>query len=962
MPALRIPSATYRLQFNHRFTFKQALEFVSYFHELGISDLYASPIMKSISGSMHGYDVLDPCQLNPEIGSEEDFERFVKALKEAHMGFVLDIVPNHMCIAGPDNKWWQDVLENGPSSLYANYFNVIWDPPKSELKNKVLLAVLDQQYGKVIENQDLKVVYEVGAFFIEYKTRRFPVNPTTWPTILKPVAKELIPKLGEEDPNLLELQSIMTALEHLPITTMEHDLEKCKERAREKEIIKKRLAVLTEQSIVIREAIQNSMNELNGQKEDRHSFDRLEQLLNEQAYRLSFWRVTNDEINYRRFFDVNDLVSMRVENEEVFKAMHELVLNYVKQGWITGLRIDHVDGLFDPQQYFIRLQNACALACDEKQDLVNRYFYIIIEKILGENEKLRPQWLVFGTTGYDYLNLLNGVFVIPESQTEMKRIYDHFINRHFEMSEVMYSCKRLILIIAMSSELHILARQLAKVSEQHRWSRDFTLETLRSALRDIIACFPVYRSYIRTEDSQVQAEDREYIVNTIQEAKRLNPVSDPSIFEFIESVLLLEDPPGLTDEQISYRRDFVMRFQQLTGPVTAKGEEDTAFYRYYPLVSLNEVGMDPTQFGVEIEFFHTKNQERLQAWPHTLLATSTHDTKRNEDVRARINVLSENPERWNKALCHWNRLNRSRKVIVNKREVPDVNEEFLLYQTLIGTWPLYAMDATTKAQYIDRIEKYMLKAIKEAKIHTSWVNPNDDYEKGVLEFTRRILDLEPDNLFLKEFEKFIQPIIRAGMFNSLSQTLIKMTTPGIPDFYQGSELWEFNLVDPDNRRPVDYSNRRNLLGMLKQKSQEDAQALVTHLMETPEDGRIKLYVTAQVLNFRLQNSHLFQQGSYLSIEIRGEKSKHIVAFNRGNDQKQILVVAGRFYTQLIENAEYIQPMGSIWKDTALILPLHLEGTYRDLLSGITFSSSQSHELSLEQIFSKLPIAILEKVS
>lgn len=961
MPALRIPSATYRLQFNHHFTFKQALEFISYFHELGISDLYASPIMKSISGSTHGYDVLDPCQLNPEIGSEEEFEQLIKAIKDVNMGLILDIVPNHMCIASPDNKWWQDVLENGPSSLYANYFNIIWDPPKPELKNKVLLAVLDQQYGKIIENQDLKVVYDAGTFFIEYKTRPFPVNPVTWPTILKPVVKELLPKLGEEDANLLELQSIITALEHLPIT-VERDLEKWKERAREKEIIKKRLVALTEESPIIQEAIQNSMNALNGQKGDPHSFDRLEQLLNEQSYRLSYWRVTNDEINYRRFFDVNDLVSMRVENEEVFEAMHELVLKYIKLGWITGLRIDHVDGLFDPQQYFVRLQKACALALKEKQEQEGRNFYIIVEKILGGNEKLRPQWLVFGTTGYDYLNLLNGVFVVPESHANMRKIYDQFIDRHFEMSDVMYSCKKLILTISMSSELHILARQLEKVSEQHRWSRDFTLETLRSALRDTIACFPVYRSYIRAEDSEVQTEDREYILIAIQEAKRLNPASDPSIFEFIESVLLLEDPPGLTEEQISYRRDFVMRFQQLTGPVTAKGEEDTAFYRYYPLASLNEVGMDPISFGIEVEFFHNKNLERLQVWPHTLLATSTHDTKRSEDVRARINVLSENPEQWKEALHHWSQLNQSRKVIVNKREVPDANEEFLLYQTLVGTWPLYPMDATARAQYIDRIEKYMLKAIKEAKIHTSWVNPNDAYEKGVLEFTRRILDLEPDNLFLREFEKFAQPIIRAGMFNSLSQTLLKITTPGVPDFYQGSELWEFNLVDPDNRRPVDYSNRRNLLAMLKQKSQEDARALVAHLMETPEDGRIKLYITAQVLNFRLQHPNLFQRGGYLPIETKGKKAKHVVTFNRGYDQKQIIVAVGRFYTQLIENAEDMRPTASIWKDTTLIIPSHLEGNYRDVFSGLILSTSQNHELCFDQIFNELPVAILEKVS
>lgn len=959
MSALRIPIATYRLQFNHHFTFKQALEFVSYFQELGISDFYASPIMKAMPGSVHGYDGLDPNQLNPEIGNEEDFGLLIKGLKECGMGFILDIVVNHMSIASASNKWWQDVLENGPSSLYADYFNVVWDPPKLELKNKVLLAVLDQQYGKVIENQELKLVYEAGAFFIEYKTRRFPVNPLTGPTILKPVVEHLLPKLGEEDANLLELQSIVTALDHLP-TMVEADLEKCKERAREKEIIKKRLATLVEEAPLIGETIQNVMTSLNGQKGEAHSFDRLEQLLNEQAYRLSFWRVTNDEINYRRFFDVNDLINMRVENEEVFEAMHELVLKYVKQGWVTGLRIDHVDGLFDPEQYFSRLQEACVLGLEGRNEQIGRDFYIIVEKILKGNEKLHPQWLVFGTTGYDYLTFLNGVFIVSENRTMITQIYEHFINHHYEMTDVMYACKKLILFVSMSSELHILAKQLEKISEQHRWSRDFTLETLRFALREIIACFPVYRTYIRLEDSKVHEEDQQYIIDATQNAKRLNPVTDPSVFEFIENVLLLEDPPGLTEEQVFYRRDFVMRFQQLTGPVTAKGEEDTAFYRYYPLASLNEVGMDCKIFGTDLHVFHQLNQERLETWPHTLLATSTHDTKRSEDVRARINVLSENPGAWKKALYQWSEVNRARKVLFDNREIPNRNEEFLLYQTLIGTWPLYPMDATARAQYIDRIEKYMLKAIKEAKIHTSWINSNDAYEKGIQDFIHRILDLDPDNHFLKEFEAFIPSIIKAGIFNSLSQTLLKMTTPGVPDFYQGSELWEFHLVDPDNRRPVDYSNRQHLLNMLKQKAQEDRGALITHLMETPEDGRIKLYLTSQVLNFRLQNPSLFQEGNYQPIEVKGEKAKHVVPFSRTKNQKQIIVAVGRFYTQL-SDSEFVLPIGKVWENTVLAFSPYLEGNYQDILSGNAFSVSQGGDISLEQMFAKLPLIIAEKI-
>ena len=958
MASLRIPSATYRLQFNHLFTFKQALNCLSYFQELGISDLYSSPIMKSVVGSLHGYDVLDCCALNPEIGTEEEFGQMAKALQELKMGLILDTVPNHMCISEPSNKWWQDVLENGPCSLYSGYFSIIWNPPKAELKNKVLLAVLDQQYGKVIENQEIKVVYEEGAFFIEYKTRRFPVNLRTWRAILNPVVDQLLPQLGEENSSLLELQSIMTALEHLPGID-ETDPEKCKEGNREKEIIKKRLANLVENAPLIQEAIELVMSSLNGQKGDSHSFDSLEELLKSQAYRLSFWRVTNDEINYRRFFDISDLISMRVEEENVFVAMHELVLKYVKQGWITGLRIDHVDGLFDPQQYFVRLQEACAEVLDESHEQPGRHFYLIVEKILGGEEQLRSQWLVFGTTGYDYLNLLNGIFVVKENSVKLKQIYEHFIDRHNEMTEVIYNCKKLILILSMSSELHILARHLAEVSEQHRWSRDYTLETLRTALRDVIASFPVYRSYIRLEDCEVQEEDREYILTAINLAKRRNPASDPSIFDFIESVLLLKDPPGLSEEQILHRRHFVMRLQQLTGPVTAKGVEDTAFYRYYPLASLNDVGMDPTSFGTDVADFHKKNQERLQKWPHTLLATSTHDSKRSEDVRSRINVLSENPAAWKEALLRWSNLNQSRKTLIENREVPDHNEEFLLYQTLIGSWPLYSMDASARAQYTDRIEKYLIKALKEAKIHSSWINPNEAYEKRVQEFIGRILNLDPDNQFIKDFENFIQPIVKAGMFNSLAQIILKMTTPGVPDFYQGSELWEFTLVDPDNRHSVDYSNRQHLLNMLKQKAQEDPGALITHLMETPEDGRIKLYMTSKILNFRQQNPGLFQEGDYVPLEVTGEKSKHVVAFSRIKDQQQIIVAVGRFYTQLLSSTA-VAPLDRVWENTVLVLPQQLEGTYRDILSGITLSPSHRN-LPLQQVFSKLPMVVLEKV-
>jgi (1->4)-alpha-D-glucan 1-alpha-D-glucosylmutase len=958
---LRIPSATYRLQFNQYFTFKQALELIPYFKELGISDYYSSPIMKAEPGSLHGYDVLDYTQVNPEIGTEEEFGHLALALQEQEMGFVLDIVPNHMCISQPGNRWWTDVLENGPSSLYARYFNIVWKPPKAELRNKILLAVLGQQYGKVIENQELNLAYEGGAFFVEYGGSHFPINPRTWNVILKPVVQLAEKELGENHPDILEIQSILTAIDHLP-SLSDRDPEKIKERNREKEIVKKRLSSLLDNQPAILKAVQDSLRSLNGVKGDPHSFDRLEELLKSQAYRLSYWRVTNDEINYRRFFDVSKLASIRVEDEEVFSAVHELVFKWIKQKWVTGLRVDHVDGLFDPEYYLQRLQQGCwEASTGEKIADANRCFYVLVEKILVGKEQLRSQWPVYGTTGYDFLNLVNGLFIVQDHGASIQLIYDHFIGRHEDLMEIIYICKKLILIASMSSELHILARHLEEVSEQHRWSRDFTLESLRFALREMIACFPVYRSYIRAHEGQVSSEDRQYIISAIQQAKRLNPAIDLSIFDFIQSVLLLEDPVGLTNDQIAHRREFVMRFQQLTGPVTAKGFEDTAFYRTYPLVSINDVGMNPLTFGVSIDQFHEKNKERYEKWPHTLLATFTHDTKRSEDVRTRIDVLAEDPEGWKQALHRWREFNRDKKIVIDNREVPDSKEEYLLYQTLIGSWPLYPMDANARANYIDRIDQYMNKALKEAKFHTSWITPNEEYEKGIQSFIRKIFALDHAATFLKDFTDYMKPIVRAGLFNSLCQTLVKMTCPGVPDFYQGSELWEFTLVDPDNRRPVDYSSRQQLLYSLKEQAQQDSLSLVSHLIENLEDGRIKLYLTFQVLNFRLQHLSLFNEGNYLPIQVAGAREKHVIAWMRQKDHQQIVVVIGRWFTQLGDMASTL-PLGpSIWQDTALLCSEFQPGPYRDVLTGQVWNFNQP-SWQVAELFSKLPLVLLEKIN
>lgn len=968
----RIPLATYRLQFNREFTFKQASDLISYLYRLGISDIYASPLFAARPGSLHGYDVTDPTKLNPEIGSEDDFLNFARQLKEREMGLIMDVVPNHMCVAGSSNKWWNDVLENGPSSPYAKFFDIDFNPPKMSLENKTLLPVLGDQYGRVLENQELKLAYKRGAFTVNYYETLLPLAPRTYSKILERVIPRVKESLGEYHGDVLELESIVTALSHLPPRT-ETDPEKTKERLREKEIIKRRLATLSEKSRKVREAINQTIEVFNGQKGEPGSFDLLEDLLGAQAYRLSYWRVAADEINYRRFFDINELAAIRVEEPEVFAAAHDLVFKLMRQGWVTGLRIDHVDGLFDPEQYLSNLQrgarralkqsNTGQLSVKPRNAALERACYIVVEKILGADEKLPQAWLCHGTTGYDFMNLVNGVFVQKENSKAFRSLYHRFTGHEANFSRRVYASKKLILRVAMSSELHVLSRKLDRISEQSRYTRDFTLNSLQYALGEVIACFPVYRSYIRAEHTKVSAGDRAHINTAIHEAKRRNPAISPSIFDFIHSILLLEDLEGLSVEQLAERFEFVTRFQQLTGPVTAKGVEDTAFYRAYPLVSLNEVGGEPAMFGFTVDEFHQQVSRRAREWAHTMNASSTHDTKRGEDVRARINVLSEIPARWYRAVRRWHNWNQSKKTKVEGHEAPDAHAEYLLYQTLIGAWPFGEMNEAEQAQFVERIQNYFSKALKEAKIHSSWINPNEEYENAAREFVARILEPSEENQFLADFLKLQSLISQAGIFNSLAQSVIKATAPGVPDYYQGSELWDLNLVDPDNRRPVDYASRERLLNELQAASEGDKAALVERLVTHPQDSRIKLYVVSNALSFRRANRELFAKGVYTPIPAQGNRAAHVLAFARTLGDQAVIIACGRFFTQLIGSESL--PRGQVtWGETFLALPAELAaGCYREILTGTTLCIDHKPDqaaLSLAQAFGHLPVAILEK--
>lgn len=991
----RIPRSTYRLQFGPHLTLDAARQLVDYLSELGITDAYASPLFKAREGSAHGYDVIDHAAIDPHLGTPADFQAFAEALRGREMGLLMDVVPNHMGIDDPNNAWWQDVLENGRSSMYAKYFDIDWFPPKEMLHEKVLLPFLGEQYGRAMENQELKLVYEDHTFRIAYYESRYPLAPRSWRSVLQLVVELLSPAMDEEHPERMELESVITALENLSPRT-ETDPERIRERYREKEVTRRRLAGLYDSSELIRQAMDKAIERFNGVAGDPRSFDRLEALLDEQAYRLSHWRVATDEINYRRFFDINALAAIRVEDPDVFEAVHAMIFRFLKEGWVTGLRIDHPDGLFDPLQYFSELQARChTLQRPEDADGpagapgdARPSLYLVVEKILHHDESLPPDWPVCGTTGYDFMNQLNGLFVARRGVYQMLSIYSRFTGQPRSFGDVLYNGKLTILHTSLASELNVLAGQLDRISEQHRFSRDFTRASLRRALREVIACFPVYRTYIRPESGEVSDADRRRIHAAIRAAKRRNPNLSPSFFDFIGSVLLLEDPDGLTDEQRKERRQWVMKFQQVTGPVTAKGLEDTAFYRFYPLASLNEVGGDPRVPGVPAEEFHRAMAERAEHWPHSISATSTHDTKRGEDVRARLNVLSEIPEDWDQAIRRWHAACEPFLSEIEGSPVPDANEEYLFYQTLVGTWPLEPMDDAARQQYTQRIAGYMEKAMKEAKVNTSWTYPNVEYDEAVAKFVRAVLSQPPESKFIQDLDAFVRTISDAGFTNSLAQLLLKLTAPGVPDFYQGTELWDFSLVDPDNRRPVDFELRRRLLDEVNGRAERDLAELVAELFMRWPDPRIKLLLTSRALAFRRDHAELFSRGRYLPLTIEGSRSEHAFAFAREHEGRwavcivpRLAVAAWQREPELVAVGATVEREGSAddrqqppkmrvlgpppaawFSDTIVRLPPETPEVWEDVTTGEIVSGSagggMAHAIELADAFRRFPVALL----
>ncbi|MBI2834775.1 MAG: malto-oligosyltrehalose synthase [Acidobacteria bacterium] len=950
------PVTTYRLQFDRGFGFADARHLVPYLAELGVTECYCSPYLKANPGSRHGYDICEHGSLSPELGSEADYEEFCTTLQARGLGHILDFVPNHMAADPRSNPWWRDVLENGPSSPFAEFFDIDWDPIKPELKGKVLLPVLGDQYGRVLERGELQLRFQDGALHLWYFDLDLPINPRQSPRVLGLHRDRLEREMGG-DPSLREYLSILTALHNLPVYT-EREPTRIAERQREKEVARERLSRLVAESPRIRRHVEECIRQANGTPGDPQSFDVLHDLLENQAYRLANWRTAADEINYRRFFDINELVALRMEVPAVFEATHGLLKRLLSDGRVTGIRVDHPDGLLDPAAYFERLQQ-----------LTDRPLYVVVEKILSPGESLSQDWPIAGTTGYGFLNGVPGLFVDPRHVRAMRRLYTRITGRQESFEEVAYQSRRTIMLTAMASELNVLAHALNRLSEQDRCSRDFTLNNCRTVLREVVACFPVYRTYVSRRGAS--EFDRAIITTAIADARRRNPLLEASIFDFLRDILL---QPALADASekdpvASDRLRFAMKVQQFTAPVQAKGVEDTAFYRYHVLVSANDVGGHPGRLSVQVLDFHEMNRQRLEHWPLELIATSTHDTKRGEDARARIAVLSEMPDAWSKAVGTWMRINGPNRVKLRGAWAPDRNDEYLLYQIVIGAWPAedpqLPVPDRAPADVADRIVAYMQKAAREAKVHTSWTEENPEYLSALVRFIKETLTGRTARRFLASFAPFQRRVARIGMVNSLAQLVLKLASPGVPDFYQGSELWDLSLVDPDNRRPVDFSARQQFLAALRPvvdqiKQGNTVEREVRDLLTHWGDGRIKLLVTTCGLRFRRQHSALMLDGAYTPLEVEGMHGDHVVAFARHDDSGTLLAVAPRLVVPLVDEGQSL-PLGPAWGSSRIVLPAAARATrYRHVITGewCEAAGSDHSHLPMATALCNCPVALL----
>jgi (1->4)-alpha-D-glucan 1-alpha-D-glucosylmutase len=930
----RVPRATYRLQFNAGFTFDDARRIAPYLADLGVTDIYASPILKARKGSTHGYDVVDASALNPELGTEEEFERLDGELKRNRLGLLLDIVPNHMA-ASAENAWWMSVLENGQHSRFLHYFDIDWSPVTAQGRTvtKVLLPILGRPYGEVLEAQQIRLSWSHEGFHFDYFEHRLPLAPESYRLILR----ECLDALPTEGVGL-ELRELAEGDATVPNSRF----------------LKETIARIYDQDESFRHALDTAIARFNGTPGDAASFNLLDKLLDAQWYRLAYWRIASEKINYRRFFDVTDLVGVRVENPEVFEARNRRTLELIAEGKVTGLRIDHIDGLYDPIGHMQKLQRRLSdsaqwtvhgaqagESADQGQPTshdpppATHSFYIVVEKILAAREELPREFPVSGTTGYDFLNVMNNVFVDGEGLADLTAFYREFTGTTRTFADSAYRRKKQVISELFPGEMRALGKQISALAMLDRNGRDFSPVELSAALTEITACLEVYRTYTRTFD--VSEADRNAIEHAVAQARRrARGALDDRVFSFLASILLLHPPAYASADRDAWLA-FVMRWQQFTGRVMAKGVEDTAFYNYNRLVSLNEVGGEPGRDPKcdPLAEFHARNERIAGEWPDTLNATSTHDTKRSEDVRARINVLSELPQSWEREVRRWSKLNEPLRV----DGVPDANVELMVYQSLIGFWPLDDAELDTVPE---RFRQFLEKAAREAKTQTSWITPNGDYEQKLLAFADAVIASEE---FRSAFTRMQKRVAFYGFLNGLSQVVLKVTSPGVPDFYQGTELWDLSLVDPDNRRLVDYDARRAVLAKLKAADGRGTLDRAT-LLRRWFDGRVKMFVTWKTLDVRNRNDHVFRRGGYRPLR---EGGANVCAFTRGDDE--VLVAVPRLVSRLVEPRN--MPLGEVWSDQSL----EIGGRWRNAFTGETVEGDR---LALRNVFATFPVAVLER--
>ena len=907
-PARVVPSATYRLQMRPEFGFAAAADVAGYLSRLGVSHIYASPYLQAAPGSQHGYDVVDPRRVNEELGGDAGHRRLVATLRRLHLGQVLDIVPNHLAISGPENPWWWDVLENGQSSRYARYFDVEWDPPEARDRNVVLLPILGDHYGRILEAGELLLERHGAAISLRYHDHLLPLSPRSLYRLLEPAAARSHSR---------ELAFLAASFRALPRSTVT-DRVSLLRRHRDKEVLQSLLGRLLDEDPAVRDAVDAELAATSADP------DALDSLLAIQNYRLAFWRAAGRDLSYRRFFDVTTLIGLRVEDRTVFDDSHSRLKRWIDRGVLDGIRVDHPDGLVDPTTYARRLRASLQRG------------WLVVEKILATGESLPPDWPVDGTTGYDFLSDSISLLIDPEAEPAFTELHTRFTRDARDFEEVTRETRDLVVRETLGSELNRLAAVFLDICDNQRRFRDYTRHELHEALRAVVTAMPVYRTYARPAEGFISDEDRRVVVTTIASAKRARPDLDPELLDFLGAILTLT--VGGDAEA-----DLVARFQQLSGAVMAKGVEDTAFYRYVRLVALNDVGCEPGRFGIGPEEFHAANAARAAAWPAGMLTTSTHDTKRSEDVRARLAVLSEAPERWRRLAERWMRRFRRRW-----RDTPfDPVMGYLAAQTIVGAWPIDG----------DRLWAYLLKAAREAKLRTSWTQPDAAYEASLEAFVRAIL---ADAAILEDIERALPPIIRAGRLNSLSQALLKLTSPGVPDVYQGCELWDLSLVDPDNRRTVDFELRERLLSDIESAAQKDPLRGPgpMAILSAADEGLPKLWLTRQALRLRRDRPDLYgPQASYRPLASNGPAAQHVVAFVRAEAAVTVVprhpfkLTRGRLGARLL-------PPASRWHDTHLDLPA---GRWLDRLSGERHVvRPDAHGIRVARVLRRFPVALLTR--